>query len=887
MLLVEGEPGIGKSTVLTAIVEQATAMGFTSAVSKADHIARISAAAPLLLALRSGRRPLVSADEVAVLTGRTAEPVLLLDDVTRLLEGRAAETPLLIGVDDVQWADPVSRFVLRSLPARLSESPIVWVFASRHVDDGLLDDLKRTSLADYPVDLVELGPLSRDDIAAMARDRLNRQPSVQLTLLLDRVGGNPFFATQILDGVISSAPSTDIDVPTGFILGVRRGVAELSDTAAELLRVAAVFGQPMSTEDVSALLPGRSGGAVVSALDEVVRERVLECDRDHRLVFRHDLIREVIYADLIADTRRRLHQGCALYLRDVSGDPLTIATHARAAITTGDAANAALLLDVANKVATSMPEAAADLALAAFHAVRPEQNEWLEFGRRCVELLSLVQRCSEAITVADILLAHVDDDEAAAHIEIAVARALWLAGTWQESVRRSAKALARPEISAPLRARLAALHALALSRVERAADAGPVAEQALAEADRLDDQTARMLAQHALAEIARNRADHEASLRHFRALRAASGPTYIAQEIQGLQHLDRFHDASVMLARARRDLGVDKGLVFVSLIYSQIWWNYHLGRLDEAEAGASTLLDLALERGSYSCGIEAASLLSLVALQRGEIGLARQRLTSGFGPATGDDERRVPSLLLVRGWVTALEGDTDEAMAMLSPLVFSGRAECDPWPWKPGWLRMLAQLGLTAGANDFTQEVVHLAALGAERNPEVLSLTGTAAQLRGIVGGDIDLVRRGAGDLARSPRPLLRAGGFEDLGFALLDRDERREAGVLLDRSWDVYQRIGATGPMTALQDKMRKAGFRRGQWEPAGARPEYGWEALTPAEVKVARLIASGHSNKTASAELGVSVNTVGTHLRSVFTKLGVRSRVQLSNLVRTDEIR
>lgn len=89
------------------------------------------------------------------------------------------------------------------------------------------------------------------------------------------------------------------------------------------------------------------------------------------------------------------------------------------------------------------------------------------------------------------------------------------------------------------------------------------------------------------------------------------------------------------------------------------------------------------------------------------------------------------------------------------------------------------------------------------------------------------------------------------------------------------------------LQDKMRKAGFRRGQWEPAGARPESGWEALTPAEVKVARLIASGHSNKTASAELGVSVNTVGTHLRSVFTKLGVRSRVQLSNLVRTDEIR
>jgi DNA-binding CsgD family transcriptional regulator len=452
-------------------------------------------------------------------------------------------------------------------------------------------------------------------------------------------------------------------------------------------------------------------------------------------------------------------------------------------------------------------------------------------------------------------------------------------------VDRSTRALARPNVSPALRVRLAAARALALSRVEPAAAAAPVAEDALRGAEHQNDDGARVLAWHALAEVARNRADHEGSLRHYRALRAASGPAYIAQEIQGLQHLDRFHDAEVMLAKARRDMGADKSMMFLSLIYSQIWWDYNLGRLDEAEAGAQTLLALALERGSYTCGIDAASLLSLVALQRGDVARARQSLTGGFGPAGAEDERRVPSLLLVRGWVTAAEGDLDEAVSLLSPLVMAGREERDPWPWKPGWLRMLAQLGMAAGPGGFTGEVVALAEIGAARNPGVPSLAGTALQLRGTTRRDLGLLRQAADVLARSPRPLLRAGGYEDLGFELVARDRRREAAALLDQSWDIYRAAGAAGPMMTLQDRMRKAGFRRAQWQSAGPRPESGWAALTQAEIRVARLIGSGYTNKGASEALGISVNTTGTHLRSVFTKLGVRSRVQLSNAMHEED--
>jgi DNA-binding CsgD family transcriptional regulator/tetratricopeptide (TPR) repeat protein len=881
VLVLEGEPGIGKSAVFSAIAEQAAAMQFTCGVSQADQTGGISPAAPLLLALRSGPRPVLTAADLAGLATRTAEPLLLLEGVTGLLELRSADGPLLIGIDDTQWTDPVSRFVLRALPSRLAGSAIMWLFASRSSGDGLADDLRRPGFAGSRIDVVELGPLSAADIAAMAQDRLHRLPSARLSRMLDGVGGNPFFAMQILEGAVRAGTHDDPDIPAEFVLGVRRRLGELGPAAAELMTVAAVFGQALAAEDARALLPQHPVAQITRSLDEAVRSCLLEHDRDGRLTFRHDLIREAIYADLAEHTRRGLHQRCARYLRDVAAEPMAIAAHARAGISPGDEATAALLADAASQAAAGMPEAACELILAAFHSVRPGQDAWLRLGQQCVELLGLVQRCAEAIEVADVLLAHIDDDEPAGRIEIAVARALWLTGQWQASVDRSSRALARPGVSPALRARLAAARALALARVEPAAGAGPIAEDALREAGRLDDDGARRLAWHALAEVARNRADHEGSLRHYRALRAASGPAYIAQEIQGLQHLDRFHDAEVMMRKARRDMGPGQGTIFLSLIYSQIWWDYSLGRLDEAEAAAQTLLSLARERGSYTCGVDAASLLSLVALQRGDVAGARQHLTRGFGPAAPEDERRVPSLLLVRGWVTAAEGDVDEAVRMLSPLVFAGREERDPWPWKAGWLRTLAQLGMAAGAGGFTEEVVALAEIGAERNPGVPSLAGTALQLRGTIRRDLGLLDRAAGVLARSPRPLMRAGGYEDLGFELVARGRRGQGAALLDQSWGIYREAGARGPMMALQDRMRKAGFRRAQWQWAGPRPESGWQALTQAETRVARLIGSGCTNKAASQALGISVNTTGTHLRSVFAKLGVRSRVQLSNVM------
>ena len=85
----------------------------------------------------------------------------------------------------------------------------------------------------------------------------------------------------------------------------------------------------------------------------------------------------------------------------------------------------------------------------------------------------------------------------------------------------------------------------------------------------------------------------------------------------------------------------------------------------------------------------------------------------------------------------------------------------------------------------------------------------------------------------------------------------------------------------------MRRAGARRTKWNQASGRPTTGWDALTEAEQRVAKLIASGHTNKSAASTLGISINTVGTHLRAVFAKLRVESRVQLTNTLHDAGIR
>jgi DNA-binding CsgD family transcriptional regulator len=120
-----------------------------------------------------------------------------------------------------------------------------------------------------------------------------------------------------------------------------------------------------------------------------------------------------------------------------------------------------------------------------------------------------------------------------------------------------------------------------------------------------------------------------------------------------------------------------------------------------------------------------------------------------------------------------------------------------------------------------------------------------------------------------------------DYGRALL-ADGRRDAGVAaLDRAWDRFHALGAASDAERVQRALQATGVRRVRWTSRKPKPLTGWDSLTATEQRVARLIFQGHTNRSAANVLALSSHTVATHLRAIFGKLGVNSRVQLMRVL------
>jgi len=875
VVLVSGNAGVGKTALLSEICRQAAQMNIRLARGKCDEIEQAWPGAPVVGLLRTGRDPLLQEPEFRQVSALIAEPLLLVDRIASHLARLGDGQRLLIAVDDVQWADRVSRYALRALISRLVGIPVVWVLASRSDEVGLV-----VSAADsVEVEHIRLGPLAQPAILDIARDRLGPNLEPRVEQLLGAAGGDAFLAVQIIDGVAQHDETGGTDgIPAQFRSAVRQRLTGLPGAARRLVEAVAIAGRPVSVVDLAEACEMDGGPTYDKAVNDAVASALVK-STGAELNFGHDLLKDAVYELTAPDVRRGLHARFAHHFVDRVGDPVLGAAHARAAATLGDITHARIMLDAAEALITTSAVDAADLALQAFQIMHPGQPQWLELGERAVSVLSRTQRAAEAIAVADRLLATVDDVDVVSRIETYTVKPMWLSGHSATLVGRADRALARSGTRHGHLARFRAARALAHTRILAADQATVDAECALGDARASRDHDALGLALQAAGEAAHNERRHQLALKYFRELRSVTGVPYLAEEIMELQLLDRYDDAQLLLDGATGDSGGKERSILPDLLFAQLKQHYNMGRLREADETASLLIELAQVTGTTVHVIEGFLMRATVALLRGEPELAAQRLRPALCLAD-DDAIRHPGLSFLSGWLTTEQGDIRSGRRILAELLETSHRTRSYWAWWPCYANVLFSIGLISGATNITRRTVEFAEEGARRNPDVASLSGLALNLRGRLGGDLDMLGESVKILNHSPRPILRAAGVEHYGRALLSAGESRAALEHLDAAWDVYDSMGALAPQARVQRLMRDTGARRAKW--VYHRADVEEAPLTEAERRVAYLIADGHTNKSAAKSLGISTNTVGTHLRSIYSKLGVQSRVQLANILR-----
>jgi DNA-binding CsgD family transcriptional regulator len=191
----------------------------------------------------------------------------------------------------------------------------------------------------------------------------------------------------------------------------------------------------------------------------------------------------------------------------------------------------------------------------------------------------------------------------------------------------------------------------------------------------------------------------------------------------------------------------------------------------------------------------------------------------------------------------------------------------------------LVRIALASGDRRLAADTVAGAQERARRNPAIGSVRAAAAHARGLLDADLASLTEACVLFDGGPRPLALASALEDLGVVQL-RTGAPAAGVdALGRALVQYTEAGATWDAGRVRRRLRANGVRRRLG--TSTRPAAGWAALTDSELAVVRLIAAGLTNRETAVRLFISPHTVNSHLRHAFTKLDVRSRVELARVV------
>ena len=406
-MVVEGPPGIGKSRLLAEAVSLATTAGLRVARGEADEADQVAPLSCLLGALHSGSPPLLSAQRLLALDPRPDQRYWLLQELEALLEEAALQEPLLLVIDDVQWADAATLLALRTLVPQLAPVPILWVLAVR--SSAASADLRSTLTRLFEAGAVRLplGPLPAKAVSEMTADRLDAEADPRLLRLAGHSGGNPFLLVELLDGLREEglvrvehgrAELLDELLPARVREGMRDRLDGVSTEAREAVQLAAVLGRRFSVDRL-ALVGGSSPPALLGPVAELMGADLV-AEVDGRLEFRHDLVREAVLA-----THPGVDAGGTAAARGGGfaqrrGERAEVAPLLLASAGPGDAAAVAALRAAAAELAGTQPAAAAEITARALQLVRVDDPHRGALVAETVLRLHAAGRPAEATALA-------------------------------------------------------------------------------------------------------------------------------------------------------------------------------------------------------------------------------------------------------------------------------------------------------------------------------------------------------------------------------------------------------------------------------------------------------------------------------------------------------
>ena len=913
-VLLEGEAGIGKSALLDACAQRCGDHGFAVLVGRADELGATRPFAPLLDAFADGPQRDAAGEAVRrrLAAGRTA-PVavvesdpglqsLLIDDLATLIEDLCVSQPVALCLDDLHWADASTLATLAALVRRSADLPLLLVLAARPVPrSGDLEafvDLLSGTASGVAASRIQLGRLDAGEADELTAAVLGARPGPGLRGLLDGCAGNPLLIVEMLaslrDAGLLATDGDDVDtagdpaalqLPTSLTETVRRRMARLDDKLQAVATIAALLGSRFTLTDL-ATVTSRPTTEVYPLVQTLVEARLF-VDDSRALAYRHDLVREAVLSALPESVRVDLHRGIAAALQAAGAPIMRVAEQLALGAEPGSAEAVSVLREAAEEISAQDPAGAESLLRRALELCDPMDPQRDLVSAHLVDAMSWGGRLLEAEATASEVLSRPVQPEAEIALRSALSRSLLL--------------LARPLEAIPHEERLIELHH-AIGR----STAWPLAESASCRVFGLDLDGAVREADEAvrLAEEADDTMATILGLSVQSFARTASGESALAVALAtravtladatpggeghrihpnlfrgiALQSLGHHADAGHALDRGRT-LGEHLGSSWALPIYHFLTALGHWDRgewddlLTEIDAGVTQNDERAFSIGqAWAYGVSGRVLVHRGELERATVVLDRgDQLIAERGAQFGVDW-----IVLARSLLLEAQGRRQEGLELLS-IVWEAAAGLQAAASLVLVGGDLARLAVDAGDEGLARRVVDELAVVGERTPDDLVVRGRERRARALVEHDLGAMAEAVtvfDELGHRFETAVVRAELADLLAAAGDRDA---ATAAYDEALTTLEEIGATPEAERVRSRLvdlTPSAPRR----PTEPRAVSGWEALTPTEHLIVEEVCGGRSNPQVAERLGISRRTVDAHLRSIYTKLDITTRLALA---------